>query len=35
MAERLKSVDKQPEEELLEDQAKLILGKFLLFIGNS
>ncbi|KAI9396155.1 hypothetical protein POPTR_004G085500v4 [Populus trichocarpa] len=27
MAERLKSVDKQPEEELLEDQAKLILGK--------
>lgn len=35
MAERLKSVDKQPEEELLEDQAKLILGKFLLFLGNS
>lgn len=27
MAERLKSVDKQPEEELLGDQAKLILGK--------
>ncbi|KAJ6364557.1 hypothetical protein OIU76_029507 [Salix suchowensis] len=27
MAERLKSVDKQPEEELLEDQAKLIMGK--------
>ncbi|CAK7338997.1 unnamed protein product [Dovyalis caffra] len=26
MAERLKSVDKQPDEELLEDQAKLILG---------
>jgi hypothetical protein len=35
MAERFKSVDKQPEEELLDDQSRFILGKFLLFLGNS
>ncbi|KAI5559525.1 hypothetical protein BDE02_17G117300 [Populus trichocarpa] len=26
MAERFKSVDKQPEEELLDDQSRFILG---------
>lgn len=35
MAERFKSVDKQPEEELLDDQSRFILVKFLLFLGNS
>jgi hypothetical protein len=35
MAERFKSVDKQPEETLLDDQSRFILGKFLLFLGNS
>lgn len=31
MAERLKSIDRQPDEEMLQDEAKLMLGKALFF----
>lgn len=35
MADRLKAVDRQPDQELLQDQANLILGNFFYFLCRS